>query len=296
MRMGRAPRSGSSQAGSTVHTAPPSAGAVYDPARMPYLAPARRWSIALVGGVFFTLGLFLFLAWLQPVSQNERLELPEVMQFRFQVAPDKKPPPPPEPQRERERPRPEKRPPPKQVAQRPRPQATPRPVRAPTTISAAPIQGLGLRGGLSLAPTAGGGGAVVQLGMDDAIASVASEVLEFERYERARESVRERRQEAMERSQRMAATQPIAVNTPRPPYPSAARRGEIEGYVKLRLLISRTGTVEDHVIEESEPPGVFEAAIAPVLSRWQFRPATDPSGKPIECWIDFYTLFTLKDA
>jgi len=60
---------------------------------------------------------------------------------------------------------------------------------------------------------------------------------------------------------------------PRPRYPRLAQRKGIEGHVTLRLRIDATGRVEDVVVVEGEPPGVFDDAAMQTARRYRFTPA-----------------------
>lgn len=63
---------------------------------------------------------------------------------------------------------------------------------------------------------------------------------------------------------------PLSQQPPRYPY-QAARRG-IEGWVRVSFRVTETGTVEDVVVLESEPPGVFDQAAIKAVYRWRFKP------------------------
>tara|TARA_B110000858_G_scaffold3502_1_gene4078 strand:+ start:54937 stop:55689 length:753 start_codon:yes stop_codon:yes gene_type:complete len=65
-----------------------------------------------------------------------------------------------------------------------------------------------------------------------------------------------------------------------PPYPDIALELELEGYVVVKFTVTETGAVTDVVIDESEPPGVFndEAIIAAQRLRFEPRIVT---GEPV---------------
>jgi protein TonB len=63
---------------------------------------------------------------------------------------------------------------------------------------------------------------------------------------------------------------PVSRTPPRYPY-QAKRRG-IEGWVRVSFTVTGSGEVEDIVVEEAEPPGVFEQAALAAVARWKFRP------------------------
>jgi len=57
-----------------------------------------------------------------------------------------------------------------------------------------------------------------------------------------------------------------------PQYPHKAARRRIEGWVRVSFRVTETGTVEDVVILDSEPPGVFEQEAVKAVYRWRFKP------------------------
>ncbi len=78
---------------------------------------------------------------------------------------------------------------------------------------------------------------------------------------------------------------PSAINrTPPPKYPAEAAAAKVDGRVILKLLVRTDGTVEDVVVERSEPAGVFDAATVEAARMWTFDPATE-DGRPVERWV-----------
>ena len=65
---------------------------------------------------------------------------------------------------------------------------------------------------------------------------------------------------------------PISRQPPQYPY-QAARRGT-EGWVRVSFQVTGTGTVEDVIVLESDPPGVFDRAAIKAVFRWRFKPRT----------------------
>ena len=57
-----------------------------------------------------------------------------------------------------------------------------------------------------------------------------------------------------------------------PPYPDIALELEIEGYVVVKFTVTETGAVEDVVIDESEPSGVFNDEAILAAQRLRFEP------------------------
>ncbi len=63
-------------------------------------------------------------------------------------------------------------------------------------------------------------------------------------------------------------------------YPLRARRLGIEGWVKIRLLVSTAGTVDGVEVLEAQPPGVFEQTVKRGVRQWRFTPGT-VGGEPV---------------
>ena len=71
---------------------------------------------------------------------------------------------------------------------------------------------------------------------------------------------------------------PIRLITP--PYPELALELELEGYVVVKFTITDRGAVEDIVINESEPPGVFNDEAIAAAQRLRFDPRI-VTGNPV---------------
>ncbi len=68
-----------------------------------------------------------------------------------------------------------------------------------------------------------------------------------------------------------------------PDYPGAELRQEIEGLVKVRVLIGVDGRIKAVERLASPTAGLFEATRRHALSKWRFKPATR-DGIPVESW------------
>jgi protein TonB len=68
------------------------------------------------------------------------------------------------------------------------------------------------------------------------------------------------------------------VSMSQPDYPDAARRTGTEGWVRLEFTVNERGRVNDIVVVDADPPGVFDNAASSALSRWRFVPPA--SGEP----------------
>ncbi len=70
-----------------------------------------------------------------------------------------------------------------------------------------------------------------------------------------------------------------------PPYPRRARRRGIEGWVKVRFLITADGRVRDLKVLKESPKGVFLKSVLNTVPRWRFRPAKK-NGQPVEVLVE----------
>ena len=55
------------------------------------------------------------------------------------------------------------------------------------------------------------------------------------------------------------------------PAPQAAKQ-DASGWVRIEFTITKTGTVRDAVVVESQPPGVFDQVALRAVRRWQYKP------------------------
>ena len=65
-----------------------------------------------------------------------------------------------------------------------------------------------------------------------------------------------------------------------PVYPERARKKGIEGYVTLSLLINELGAVQDVLVVDSYPEGVFDTSAQTAIQDWQFAPG-EYEGTPV---------------
>jgi protein TonB len=79
-----------------------------------------------------------------------------------------------------------------------------------------------------------------------------------------------------------------------PQYPYRAQRRGIEGWVKLSLLITEQGSVQDLVVVEAEPEGVFDNAAIRAVSKWKFKPRIE-NGKAVTVRAEQVVTFKLGD-
>lgn len=65
-----------------------------------------------------------------------------------------------------------------------------------------------------------------------------------------------------------------------PIYPLRASRRDIEGWVKIKFIVTTSGFVKDLEIVESKPAGVFDKSVINCVAQWKFKPGT-VEGNPV---------------
>jgi len=76
-------------------------------------------------------------------------------------------------------------------------------------------------------------------------------------------------------------------------YPLRAKRLGIEGWVKIKLLVSQQGEVEQVQILEAQPPNVFEQTVERGVRLWRFTPGT-VEGQAVRSWVITTIRFELE--
>ena len=66
-----------------------------------------------------------------------------------------------------------------------------------------------------------------------------------------------------------------------PQYPADAHENKIEGYVVVAFTVTKHGSVEDLVVVESDPPGVFEETTIQTVSQFKYIPKL-VNGEPVD--------------
>jgi periplasmic protein TonB len=79
-----------------------------------------------------------------------------------------------------------------------------------------------------------------------------------------------------------------------PVYPYRARQRNIEGEVKVKLLVRADGTVSNLTILESNPKGVFDASVKKTVPNWKFSPGRI-DGKAVPSWVVTNVVFVLSN-
>jgi TonB family protein len=69
------------------------------------------------------------------------------------------------------------------------------------------------------------------------------------------------------------------IDRPIPDYPSAA--GAAEGFVRVRFTVGKDGHVAEAAVEESSPPGLFDAVAVAGVKQWTFHPRL-VDGQPVD--------------
>ncbi len=80
-------------------------------------------------------------------------------------------------------------------------------------------------------------------------------------------------------------SKPGLVGQALPPYPRRARRRGIEGWVKVRFLVTKNGRVENLTVLQESPTRVFNKTVMKTVPRWRFKPARK-DGQPVDVWVE----------
>jgi protein TonB len=78
-----------------------------------------------------------------------------------------------------------------------------------------------------------------------------------------------------------------------PLYPTKARQKGIEGWVKVKFLVTEQGLVDKIKIYEAKPERIFNQSVIRCLSSWRFSPVT-VDGVPVKVWAMTTILFELE--
>ena len=57
-----------------------------------------------------------------------------------------------------------------------------------------------------------------------------------------------------------------------PKYPREALKEGKTGFVTVKLTVDEKGTVTSAIIEEANPPKIFDAAVIQAVLKWKFKP------------------------
>lgn len=78
-----------------------------------------------------------------------------------------------------------------------------------------------------------------------------------------------------------------------PIYPMIAKRQGIEGWVKVKFLVTETGRVEQIGILDAQPKDIFDNAVIQCINAWRFKPGT-VEGIPVKVWAETVIRFELE--
>jgi protein TonB len=79
-----------------------------------------------------------------------------------------------------------------------------------------------------------------------------------------------------------------------PVYPYKARQRNIEGYVRVKLLVRADGTVGEVSVVDAEPKGLFDSAALKAAPNWRFQPGII-DGQAVPSWVVTTIRFTLNN-
>ncbi|WP_052302143.1 energy transducer TonB [Desulfobulbus propionicus] len=78
-----------------------------------------------------------------------------------------------------------------------------------------------------------------------------------------------------------------------PVYPPAAKRRNIEGWIKVKFVVDEQGQVDKVAVLDADPEGVFEQAVLRCISGWRFRPGTK-GGVAVKALVEQTITFKLE--
>lgn len=78
-----------------------------------------------------------------------------------------------------------------------------------------------------------------------------------------------------------------------PVYPPAAKRRNIEGWIKVKFLVDEQGQVDRVSVLDAEPEGVFDQAVLRCISSWRFKPGTK-GGIAVKAMVEQTITFKLE--
>jgi protein TonB len=84
-----------------------------------------------------------------------------------------------------------------------------------------------------------------------------------------------------------------AISKAAPVYPAAAKRRNIEGWIKVKFLVDEQGQVDRVSVLEAEPEGIFDQAVLRCISAWRFKPGTK-GGVAVKALVEQTITFKLE--
>lgn len=87
---------------------------------------------------------------------------------------------------------------------------------------------------------------------------------------------------------------PLSTLAKAPPvYPPAAKRRNIEGWIKVKFVVDEQGQVDKVSVLAAEPEGVFDQAVLRCISGWRFKPGTK-GGIAVKALVEQTITFKLE--
>jgi len=87
---------------------------------------------------------------------------------------------------------------------------------------------------------------------------------------------------------------PVAISLPLPVYPAMAQKAQIEGIVKVKVLVDKAGNVRDAmVVKASGANAGFEEAALEAAKKGKWRPAVQ-NKQPVAVWLSYDIKFNLN--
>jgi periplasmic protein TonB len=90
-------------------------------------------------------------------------------------------------------------------------------------------------------------------------------------------------------------TPPQPLRRVQPQFPDKARRGGIEGFVKMSVFVTESGSVDQVRVLDATPRGVFEQVAEEAIRGWEFEPGVY-QGESVAGWITQTFRFELKKS
>jgi len=89
-------------------------------------------------------------------------------------------------------------------------------------------------------------------------------------------------------------TAPRRLQTVIPKYTEEARKDRIQGVVIVQTVIGKDGRVHDAKVLKGLPKGLSESAVE-AIRQWEFEPARNEDGQPVEVYYNLTINFTLGE-
>ncbi|MCW0196858.1 energy transducer TonB [Sphingopyxis sp.] len=93
----------------------------------------------------------------------------------------------------------------------------------------------------------------------------------------------------------VAQVDPRYAGSFQPDYPASEQRREIEGIVRVRVLVGTDGRVKAVELVSTDSQGFFEATKRRALAKWRFKPATR-GGVAEESWKEMTVRFQIRNG